>query len=354
MQELSAEKWILILIEAFGYPWEFTRLFYSSALTGKNNYYQIHEWIKGIGRELRKQAGIKYGRCPSMSSIRRIVQSVDNQVLTGIVTNWLRGDCKTQHLIFDGKAVCSAGGKKATPQFLNFIDGETGVLVAQEEVDCKTNEVPVARRIFDRVAIKNVIITADALHTCRNTARIIEEKGGRFVFVVKDNQKHLLEQILDMPRKAFDQEPYVEIQKQSGIITERKIYTSQTDPDNFNFPFVRQVAILHKNVERVTEKEKISETVYLISNLTKLEADPKKLLHINRCHWAIENRLHYVKDYTFGEDNSRIRNHNSIANIVLMISAAVSVFRILNVSSIPAAITFCQLNPTLVCKIVGI
>jgi len=85
----------------------------ASILAGKNNYYQMHEWIKGIGRELRKQAGIKYGRCPSMSSIRRMVQSVDNQVLTEIVTNWLKGDRRTKHLIFDGKAVRSAGGKNS-------------------------------------------------------------------------------------------------------------------------------------------------------------------------------------------------------------------------------------------------
>jgi len=326
----------------------------ASILAGKNNYYQMHEWIKGIGRELRKQAGIKYGRCPSMSSIRRMVQSVDNQVLTEIVTNWLKGDRRTKHLIFDGKAVRSAGGKKAMPQFLNFIDADTGILVAQQEVDCKTNEVPVARKILSRIPIKNVIVTADALHTCRNTARVIEEEGGKFVFVVKNNQKNLLEQILDMPRSTFDKEPYVEVEKQSGIITERKIYTAQTNPGDFNFPFIRQVAIINKNVERIVAKENFSETVYIISNLTGLEADPSKLLSINRNHWAIENKLHYVKDYTFGEDASRIRNVNSIANMTLMFSLAVSLFRILNVESFPAAITFCQLNPTLACRIVGI
>lgn len=326
----------------------------ASILAGKNNYYQMHEWMKGIGKELRKQAGINYGRCPSMSSIRRIVQSVDNQVLSNIVTKWLRGDSKTKHLIFDGKAVRSAGGKKATPQFLNFLDGETGVLVAQQEVDCKTNEVPVARRLLDRMSIKDVIITADALHTCINTARIIEERGGKFVFVVKENQKYLLEQILNMPRNAFDKEPYIEIEKQSGIITERKIHTAQTNIADFKFPFVRQVAFINKTVEKVSEKEVFTETVYIISNLTKLEADPKKLLQINRNHWSIENKLHYVKDYTIGEDSSRIRNNNSIANMVLMFSAAVSIFRILNVSSVPSAITFCQLNPALACKIVGI
>lgn len=76
----------------------------ASIMAGKTNYYQMHEWIKGIGKELRKKAGIKYGRSPSMSSIRRIVQSVDNQMLTEIVTTWLKRDDSTKHLVFDGKA----------------------------------------------------------------------------------------------------------------------------------------------------------------------------------------------------------------------------------------------------------
>ena len=49
------------------------------------------------------------------------------------------------------------------------------------------------------------------------------------------------------------------------------------------------------------------ETVFLVTSLPPEQADPPRLLQLNRGHWGIENRSHYVRDVTFGEDRSRIR-----------------------------------------------
>jgi hypothetical protein len=44
-----------------------------------------------------------------------------------------------------------------------------------------------------------------------------------------------------------------------------------------------------------------------VTSLPPEQADPARLLRLNRGHWGIENRSHYVRDLTFGEDRSRIR-----------------------------------------------
>ncbi len=49
------------------------------------------------------------------------------------------------------------------------------------------------------------------------------------------------------------------------------------------------------------------EIAYLITSLTVGEAGPERLLELNRTHWAIENRLHHVRDVTLNEDRCRIR-----------------------------------------------
>jgi predicted transposase YbfD/YdcC len=49
------------------------------------------------------------------------------------------------------------------------------------------------------------------------------------------------------------------------------------------------------------------EIVYLITTLAPSKASPERLLELNRGHWSIENRSHYVRDVTFGEDRSRLR-----------------------------------------------
>ncbi len=61
-------------------------------------------------------------------------------------------------------------------------------------------------------------------------------------------------------------------------------------------------------VRERTEKGKTTvEVVHGISSLSPERADAKRLLELNRGHGGIENRLHYARDVTMGEDASRIR-----------------------------------------------
>jgi predicted transposase YbfD/YdcC len=62
----------------------------------------------------------------------------------------------------------------------------------------------------------------------------------------------------------------------------------------------------------VTKADKTStEVVYLITTLSPCKASAQRLLVLNRGHWSIENRSHYVRDVTFGEDRSRLRSGNA-------------------------------------------
>ena len=49
------------------------------------------------------------------------------------------------------------------------------------------------------------------------------------------------------------------------------------------------------------------ETAWLITSLPPDRAGPERLLALARAHWAIENRLHYVRDISFNEDRCRTR-----------------------------------------------
>jgi hypothetical protein len=75
---------------------------------------------------------------------------------------------------------------------------------------------------------------------------------------------------------------------------------------HLEWPGAAQVA----RIERIREVGgKVStETTYLITSLTAAEAGPERLLELSRNHWAIENRLHYVRDVSFNEDRCRIRS----------------------------------------------
>ena len=77
-----------------------------------------------------------------------------------------------------------------------------GTVLAQRAVEAKHNEIPALRELLDPLSIEGRVITADALHTQRETAHfLVEEKGAHYLFTVKDNQKTLANDL-----KAFDWE----------------------------------------------------------------------------------------------------------------------------------------------------
>ncbi len=73
-------------------------------------------------------------------------------------------------------------------------------MIAQCEVDAKSNEIPALRELLDPIPIAGRVVTADALHTQQETARfLVEQKDAHYLFTVKGNQKT---QAFDL--KAFD------------------------------------------------------------------------------------------------------------------------------------------------------
>ena len=96
------------------------------------------------------------------------------------------------------------------------------------------------------------------------------------------------------------------VEKQHGRIETRKIAVSAEVIPHLDWPAAAQVA----RIERTREIDgKVStETAYIVTSLTAAEASPERLLELSRGHWAIENRLHYVRDVTFNEDRCRVRS----------------------------------------------
>jgi hypothetical protein len=82
-------------------------------------------------------------------------------------------------LSVDGKTLRgSRDGEQAAIHLLSAFRQELEVVVAQQAVDGKTNEIPVARDLLRTLTLDGLLITGDALHTQRDTAALIVEKGG--------------------------------------------------------------------------------------------------------------------------------------------------------------------------------
>jgi predicted transposase YbfD/YdcC len=118
------------------------------------------------------------------------------------------------------------------------------------------------------------------------------------------------------------------LDKQHGRLEWRRIWTSTQLNGYLDFPHVAQVARIERETQQMRSGKSRSEVVYLVTSLTAEQADAKRLLALNRGHWEIENRLHWVRDVTFAEDHSQIRTGAGPQMMATLRNLAISLVRL--------------------------
>jgi predicted transposase YbfD/YdcC len=96
-----------------------------------------------------------------------------------------------------------------------------------------------------------------------------------------------------------------------------------------------------------------TDVAYGITSLARDQADAEKLLALNRGHWGIENRLHWVRDMVFAEDHCRIRTGQGPQQLATARNAAIAVCRVNNHPEIAAARREFAWNPSRLFAILG-
>lgn len=120
----------------------------------------------------------------------------------------------------------------------------------------------------------------------------------------------------------------------------RTIQTSTALNDYLDFPYAEQVYRLTRVITDLDGSNKREETIYGITSLSPENADNARLLELNRGHWGIENKVHWVRDVTFDEDRSQIRTGNGPRVFASLRNAVISLIRLSNHDNIAKAIRF--------------
>jgi predicted transposase YbfD/YdcC len=197
-----------------------------------------------------------------------------------------------------------------------YLPGEGIVLMQMVVEKDKENEIVVAPKLLQCLDLRNKVVIGDAMHTQRQISAQIVEAGGDFVWIVKDNQANTRQAIeqLFAPEKAvpglgcpaMDFESAQTTEKQAGRIETRQITVSSLMNDYLDWPYLGQVFKLERRFITLATGEVETEVQYGLTSLTRQKANPEKLLAIVRSEWGIENGLHYRRDVTFQEDQTRM------------------------------------------------
>lgn len=180
-----------------------------AVICGCRGFRAIGEWAGYLTVKDLRRFGSNRDRPPSEPSIRRVLHRIDAVEFDRKIYGWLLKQkiIKGEGIAIDGKTLRgSRDGEKRGRHLLSAVIHKEGVVIAQDEVDEKTNEIKHVKPLFEDVDIAGSVVTADALLTQREVAKyIVEEKNADYLFVAKGNQKTLMEDIknLELEKKTL-------------------------------------------------------------------------------------------------------------------------------------------------------
>ena len=190
----------------------------------------------------------------------------------------------------------------------------------------RTNEIGMAIPLLKACDITGKDITGDALLTQRAIATYIVQQHAHYHFTVKGNQPTLETDIalVFQDRGAPD---YTEVSPaEHGRIETRRIWCSTELNDYLDFPDVGQVFRIERECIDKKSGEHSLDNALGITSRTPQQASPRRVLEVNRGHWSIES-VHYIIDWNYDEDRSRIRAGFGPENITRLRRFAVGILR---------------------------
>lgn len=207
------------------------------------------------------------------------------------------------------------------------IDHTTATVTGQRQVPDKRGEPTAARALLSGLR-PGTVFTMDAGHTSKKTARLVtQDLHSHYILMLKGNQPLALaaaRALLSGTDAEFAEHSHTSTDRGHGRTETRTLRVATCDDQLF--PGARQVFRLRRDIGGLDGVRTSKQIVHAITSLPADLAPPAHLNHYTRGHWAVENRLHYVRDVTFHEDASRLRTGSA--------PRALATFRNLSISTI--------------------
>jgi len=260
----------------------------------------------------------------------------------------------------DGKWVRTATAHGARTLLLSVVQHATGRTLAQAKVGTQQTEVAACRHLLHKRNLAGTVTTMDAGLTDRELARHIRRQGGHYLMVVKRNHPLMRDEVAlfftepRLPADAHERYDHVtSVTKGHGRIEVRTLECMSGWCVDWQWPDVAQV--LRRTCERTVCKTgtRSVEVSYGITSLTADDARAVELEALWRGHWTIENRKHYVRDVTLGEDRTQMHTGHAPQVLAALRNALIDLWRAQGWRNMADAARACAASPHCALRCIG-
>jgi hypothetical protein len=177
--------------------WSILGLIVVSLLCGRRGMLAAFHLRRSLNKRQRLALGFTKGVTPCHATLTETLRAIDGRALAQALGAAYFAEGEDQrHIAIDSKTMRASkdGNGHATHVLSAFCAGLQSIL-GNEASRGKGMEIPDALKLLDQLDLKDKIVTGDAIFCQKSIVATITEKGGGYVFPVKDNQKNLRENI---------------------------------------------------------------------------------------------------------------------------------------------------------------
>jgi predicted transposase YbfD/YdcC len=290
---------------------------------------------------------------PSHDTFRRVLGIIRGDELNALLVSVLRNSDtairkalnlpapKKKLVSVDGKQLRGTGRKSDTGeeirdlQILNVYEQDSETCLFSEAIESKTNEIPHAQQLLAKMTLKDTVVTFDAMHLQTKTIGIIADSKGDYVGGLKGNQG----KIATFAQSIFTGENLEKLKNVDGCyhmtseishnqLEQRSFYLYPLTPSEKKGLFSEWkkafalVCMSKVMIHNVTGKQ-TTETRHYLTSLK----DINDAAHCIRCHWNIENSLHWSLNTVFHEDLLSLSDRNAALNQSILNKACLSLYK---------------------------
>ncbi len=344
----------------------------ATLVAGNDGVTAIRQWAARTPQDVLHRLGARYnpwrGRyiVPSERTFRRVLQALDGDALDaatcGYAADVVRGDALVPVVAagcdepvereqrraaaravthpapagllpaaaIDGKLLHGSRTPAGQVFLVAAVTHDRGIVLGQRQVPNKRGENAVIADLLTPLDVAGMMLTLDALHTTKKTARLITGPlNAHYMLILKGNQPLALQAaqaLLCGTDSEFIDHMDVTTDRGHGR-TERR--TLRVAPcDDTLFPGARQVFRLRRDTGGLDGVRTSKEIIHGIVSADAGQAGPGHLNYYARGHWSVENRLHWSRDVTFHEDDSQLRTGTAPRAAASFRNLALNTFRL--------------------------